>query len=255
MPTSVMRTIEIVVFVLSTLPTALAQDRPRKISEEDIQRFVAPAPDCEVSINNLEYFDFTGDGVDEAIVVASTCSTGTAGPDVHAVLTRRPDGSMAELKIHRPDKMPGALLGRSFNDLNVDDGRLVETFHDTSGRDKPLVITYRWNPKDNEFQSADVKAAPRYKASFDCDKAKTEVENAICYSQDVAFLDGRVAAAYQSWLNQLNNADSDKLIEEQKAWLRKRNVICGLDWQIVDCLETLYRARLLEVYAFRSLHE
>jgi hypothetical protein len=41
-----------------------------------------------VNINHLEYSDFTGDGMDEAVVVASGCATATAGPDVQTVLSR-----------------------------------------------------------------------------------------------------------------------------------------------------------------------
>jgi hypothetical protein len=35
----------------------------------------AYSADCEININSLEYFDFTGDGIDEAVVVASTCAS------------------------------------------------------------------------------------------------------------------------------------------------------------------------------------
>jgi hypothetical protein len=181
-----------------------AQDRPQDISEDNIKRRLGSGAECEINIDSLEYFDFTGDGIDEAIVVASTCNTGTAGPDIHAVFTRQPDGSLAELKIHAPTENRGDLLGRVFYDLNVKDGLLVQTFHDTSGREHPLVIKFRWNGKEKEFQAVDVQSAKRYHTSFDCDKAKTEVEKAVCDLSEVAFLDLKVDEMYRGWLDQLN---------------------------------------------------
>jgi uncharacterized protein YecT (DUF1311 family) len=233
----------------------VAQVRPPRISEDEIKRHFSKA-DCEgVEINHLEYFDFTRDGQDEAVVLASTCATGTAGPDVHAVVTRQPDGSLAELKIPDPsEKQQAALFGRIFYELSVKDGLLVETYHDESGRPNPLVIKYRWIGPDKEFQVADVKVAPRYQSSFDCDKAKTAVENAICYSSTVASLDVAVDRTYRTWLDNLNNADSDILKKEQKDWLRKRDLLCGNDTQVISCLEVLYRARVLELEHFRQLH-
>jgi uncharacterized protein YecT (DUF1311 family) len=230
------------------------QDRQQDISEDNVKRHLTYSADCEININSLEYFDFTGDGVDEAVVVASTCATGTAGPDIHAVFTRQPDGSLAELKIHAPTENLGDLLGRVFYDLNVKDGLLVQTYQDTSGRKDPLVIKFRWNGKAKEFQAVDVQAAKRYHASFDCAKARTEVEKAVCDLSDVAFLDLKVDERYRRWLDQLSPADSDTLVQEQKAWLRKRDVICGEDWDIDHCLEELYRTRLRELDHFKSLH-
>jgi len=232
-----------------------AQVRPPKISEDEIKRHFSKA-DCEgVNINHLEYFDFTGDGQAEAIVLASTCATGTAGPDVHAVITRQPDGSLAELKIPAPsEKQQAALFGRVFYELSVTDGLLVEIYHDESGRVSPLVIKYRWNGRDRVFQAADVKIAPRYQASFDCNEAKTTVDSAICYSSIAASLDSAVDQSYTTWLNHLNDADRDILIREQKDWLRKRDLICDSDRSVFQCVETLYGARLLELEHFRQLH-
>jgi uncharacterized protein YecT (DUF1311 family) len=234
---------------------SVAQERPPQISEDEIKKHFGRSPGCEVDINNLEYFDFDGDGNEEAVVVASTCATGTAGPDVHAVVRRQPDRSLAELKIPElPDQQQAGLFGRTFYDLSVEQGLLVETYHDQSRRDDPLVIKLRWNVQHKEFQAVEVKAAPHYKASFDCGKAKTEVEIAICSSATVAPLDVHVDETYKRWLDKLNDADSDILTREQRDWLRKRNLICGSDGEAFDCLEILYRARLLELEHFKDLH-
>jgi len=236
--------------------TGIAQERRAKISEEEIKKFFSKAPDCEgVDIDSLEYFDFAGNGNEDAVVVASTCATGTAGPDVHSVLRRERDGSLVELKIPDPtDKQQAVLFCRCFSDLSVSDGLLVATYHDQSGRTDPLVLKYRWNAGSKEFQVAEVKTAPRYKASFDCDKAKTAVENAICYSSSVAALDVSVDRAYKNWLDQLNDADSDILMSEQREWLHKRDQLCGWDLDIVNCLEIVYKERSLELGNFRHMH-
>jgi uncharacterized protein YecT (DUF1311 family) len=235
--------------------SAIAQERPPQISEDEIKKHVSN-PDCQgVDINSLEYFDFAGDGNEDAVVVASTCATGTAGPDVHAVLRRQPDGSLVELKVPEPtEKQYAALFGRLFYTLKVKDGLLLETYHDESGRTDPLVIRCRWNARDKEFQIVETKSPPRYTASFDCDKAKTPVENAICYSSEAASLDLALDRAYKIWLDSLNNADSDILMKEQKDWLHTRDVICDADRSAFQCVEILYRARLLEVEYFRHLH-
>lgn len=230
--------------------------KQQQISKEDIQKFFSKAPDCEgVHIDTLDYFDFAGSGNEDAVVVASTCATGTAGPDVHSVVHRQPDGSLAELKIPEPTKQQwAALFGRIFYKLGVENGLLVETFHDESGRKDPLVIRLHWSARDNQFEVVEAKMPPRYKASFDCDQAKTTIENAICYSATASSLDVALNLAYKTWLDHLDNADSDVLMKEQKQWLQKRDAICGADREAVSCLATLYQARLLEVQSFRHLH-
>ncbi len=244
------------ILILVETIVSVAQQRFPKISEDEIRKHFGKATDCDtVAIDNLEYFDFMGDGNEEAIVVASTCATGTAGPDVHAVVRRQPDGSLAELKIPEPtDKQYSSLFGRIFYELSVNNGILVETYHDESGRKDPLVMQCRWNANDDAFQISEAKMAPRYKTSFDCDNAKTGVENAICYSSTAAPLDLALNQTYKAWLDNLNDAESDMLRKEQKDWLTKRNLICGDDRGVFDCLETMYRARMLELQAFKILH-
>jgi uncharacterized protein YecT (DUF1311 family) len=235
--------------------SATAQQRTPKISEDEIKKHVSN-PDCQgVAINSLEYFDFAGTGHEDAVVVASTCATGTAGPDVHAVLRRQPDGSLVDVKIPEPtEKQQSALFGSIFYTLGVKDKLLIETYHDESGRTDPLVIKCRWSAGDHAFQIVEAKTGPRYKTSFDCDKAKTGLENAICYSSTAASLDLALQQTYKAWLDDLDDKDSDILMKEQKEWLHKRDLICSDDRGIFYCLETMYRARMLELQAFKILH-
>jgi uncharacterized protein YecT (DUF1311 family) len=242
--------------LLLAIPFAAAAQKRPQISQEDLQKFFSKAPDCEgVNIDNLEYFDFAENGNEDAVVLASTCATGTAGPDVHSVVRRQPDGSLVELKIPEPTaKQWAALFGRVFYDLSVEHGLLVETFHDESGRKDPVEIKFRWSAHDNQFEVADTRMPARYKASFDCGQAKTDIENAICYSASASNLDIALDRAYKVWLDHLDNADSDILMKEQKEWLRKRDVICSDSRETFSCLTSMYQARLLEVQNFRQLH-
>lgn len=253
MTASGVKAVRIALGLLLAVVQGLAQNNSPKISEDQVQQFLEKQSGCEkegVSIDSLDYFDFTGDGTEEAVVVASTCVTGTAGSDIHSVYSRKRDGSLVELKI-RPlaAREERVLLGRIFYDLTVESEYLVEIYHDTSGRTDPLVVRYKWNPKDKEFQPVELKVAPRYKTSFDCNQANTQVENAICYSSEVALMDVELNQRYKQRLAQLNNSDRNRMLKEQKEWLRKRNSSCGSGWAIVECLTTAYRERLREMDA------
>ena len=80
------------------------------------------------------------------------------------------------------------------------------------------------------------------------------MENAICYSSAVAAMDLTTDQTYKRWLDHLDNAQSDILMKEQREWLRKRDAVCGNDMEVMDCLEILYRARILELEHFKHLH-
>lgn len=103
-----------------------------------------------VSVDTLSYYDFKGNGTKALIVVALTCNTGTAGPDVHAVLFRDGKGGFEEYDL--PDVAPKYFEQMEGNrnfalsmDLTVETGLLVATWHDRSDRpDSPLVVRYRW---------------------------------------------------------------------------------------------------------------
>src|SRR5689334_13432562 len=130
----------VMILVLSPMGVGAAG---KKITEgEIVQAILASGIDCEradqVHIDHLEYFDFAGDGQEEAVVVASTCMTGTAGPDIHAVYGRDADGKVYELPIAGPKtvgEMTPSIYGRLFGNINwslhVDQGLLVESYADT----------------------------------------------------------------------------------------------------------------------------
>src|SRR2546423_15412040 len=88
--------------VLSTLLLTARQAEPAtQITEAEIKRAINARSDVDecdtldqIHIDHLEYYDFTGHGQHEAIVVASTCMTGTAGPAAHDLHTPHPHGTL-----------------------------------------------------------------------------------------------------------------------------------------------------------------
>lgn len=76
--------------------------------------------------------------------------------------------------------------------------------------------------------------------SFDCTKASSQVEKAICASGDLSALDRQIAAEYATALSlgQITPA-------AQRAWLAKRNTVCA-PGNSTDCL----RQVLMERHAF-----
>ncbi|HET7715613.1 MAG TPA: DUF3298 domain-containing protein [Bauldia sp.] len=78
-------------------------------------------------------------------------------------------------------------------------------------------------------------------ASFDCAKAASATEKAICSDIPLARLDRALADAYSqalSWAS--DDAEKTKIRDAQRKWIGERNA-CGGD---IDCLTAAYDARL-----------
>lgn len=201
-----------------------------------------------ILIEHLEYYDFRGDGNEEAIVVASTCWTGTAGPDVHAVYARNAAGKLVELPIldqgpKSPfnQKTPPPLVGNRNYSLAVEEGQLTARWSDTSDREEPLVIWYNWN--GSAFVIDYVKQSGPFKTSYDCTKATQEVELAICYSKAVSVLDTELDELYRDQMGRSSVEERAKLREQQRTWLVQRNKCTIYKWW-VECLSDLYSKRI-----------
>src|SRR5438128_4987848 len=168
--------------------TSISQQKPSgKITEAEIKSFINSQSDvdvCEsldqIHVERVEYFDFTGDGQQEAVVVASTCMTGTAGPDVHAVYKRGADGKLIELSFlnakgdapisnsnGNDEKFP--VFGNPNYSLRVENGKLVARWGDSSDREGPLVVWYKWDGA--KFIVDRVKVEGPFQTSYDCSKA------------------------------------------------------------------------------------
>jgi len=62
-----------------------------------------------------------------------------------------------------------------------------------------------------------------FSASFDCAKATTKIEKAICKDQRLCELDEELAILYKGLRNSLNPRGKELLKQEQRYWLKERN--------------------------------
>lgn len=79
---------------------------------------------------------------------------------------------------------------------------------------------------------------------FDCAKARTASEQAICGSNVLRALDEQLGVTY-GYARRFakSEADERRLIASQRGWLKQRDR-CGAD---TACLEASYRARIAEL--------
>jgi uncharacterized protein YecT (DUF1311 family) len=80
-------------------------------------------------------------------------------------------------------------------------------------------------------------------ASYNCAKASTATERAICDFPELSALDDIMGQAYQSAKQSSKWITPEDLRRTQKNWLKKRNT-CGRN---VECLRTAYTQRLDEI--------
>ena len=77
--------------------------------------------------------------------------------------------------------------------------------------------------------------------SFDCKKASTKIEKAICDNDRLSKLDYSLSILYKKARE--NNVD---VKSDQRKWLGKSNKCLGKE--IVSCLERLYLQRIKKLY-------
>jgi len=241
--------------LLALLPfSAWAQGNASdQITQAEIKQVINEHSDCDsldqIDISHLEYFDLLGDGRKQAIVVASTCITGTAGSDIHGVYERGPDGNIVEYlldwtdPVSGPNSMKLPVFGNPNFTLAVESGKLVAHWGDGSDRENPLVIWYKWDGKD--FIVDHMKVEGPFRTSYDCGKATKEIDRAICYSPSVAALDLQLGNLYQSALRA--NADRAALQQQERVWLAQREKQCVIYKWWVDCLTDMYTKRIAEL--------
>jgi uncharacterized protein YecT (DUF1311 family) len=242
------------------VPNVQQHAAAKKITEAEIKSAINSRSDvdeCEsldqIYINHVEYHDFFGDGQQEAVVVASTCMTGTAGPDIHAVYKRDTDGKVVELPFRHAEgdpffnssgrKIP--VFGNANYGLALENGELVARWRDSSDREAPLVVWYKWDGKN--FVVDRMKVDGPFPTSYDCAKATKELDRAICYSPSVAALDVRLGEAYRAVLKRLPPGKKQELQGQQREWLARREKECTIYKWWVDCLKDLYAKRIAEL--------
>jgi hypothetical protein len=82
-----------------------------------------------------------------------------------------------------------------------------------------------------------VKTSPT--ASFDCKKAKTQVEKMICDNDEIVRLDMFLDANFKAVKGVVIDSEKDKLLNDQKSWIKQRNTC-----KSVKCLSEIYRERI-----------
>lgn len=89
--------------------------------------------------------------------------------------------------------------------------------------------------------------AASVRPSFDCNKASTAVERAICSSADLARQDNDLLDAYNrarsnGWVSRAN----------QVSWIKQRGAACnGVGWRVADCVQTVSGDRINALRAGR----
>lgn len=99
-------------------------------------------------------------------------------------------------------------------------------------------------------------------ASFDCSKARTGVEKAICADPQASEYDERIAAAFKRGLHEWDGAIRDYVLNDQRDWLAQLRAIDKPDSEVeplcdpgdVPCLRRELRIRTdtLESSAYRN---
>ena len=104
------------------------------------------------------------------------------------------------------------------------------------------------------LNASEVAAEKNIGPSFDCDKASTKVEYAICASDDLSALDRELAATYKAAKVNVEKGSEagTSLRDEQRQWNKEKSSTCGDD---VECLSETYRKRILELERWLDLSE
>lgn len=82
----------------------------------------------------------------------------------------------------------------------------------------------------------------KYKSSFDCSKATTEVERKVCANELLSQLDGLLANTYKSRQSSRFGLDQKRFRQAQLSWLKERNKC-----QDMTCIREKYHQRLNEI--------
>lgn len=84
--------------------------------------------------------------------------------------------------------------------------------------------------------------------SFDCSKAKTQVEKVLCSggNSGMGWIDQTMADLYKA-VREAPDADAAVVESSQRAWLAMRNQCKGSDEKVKSCLIDSYRARYVEL--------
>lgn len=101
---------------------------------------------------------------------------------------------------------------------------------------------------------------PSAQPSFDCAKATTRSERAICANADLAALDWKLGSIFIVVRDALTKEARQDFVDQQRDWLRHRTELCETPWQtlagpeidlrITSCLIQAYQKRLAQLEPF-----
>lgn len=94
-----------------------------------------------------------------------------------------------------------------------------------------------------------------YAASFDCSKARSNMEKAICQNETLSKLDEKLSLTYKDSRVKLSPTANQTLIASQRSWLRFTSTYCFIDAyaspvpikDATDCLIDAYKIRIQEL--------
>jgi uncharacterized protein YecT (DUF1311 family) len=107
-----------------------------------------------------------------------------------------------------------------------------------------------------------ILASPTAAASFDCAKASTPFEEAICADDALSLQDEVLAQAYATALGGLSKGAADEIKAAQRDWLGYAERSCSDDAEPIttdytdeqkQCLATIFRSRVQDLEASRML--
>lgn len=134
---------------------------------------------------------------------------------------------------------------RNFRSFVLKPSELVVFF------DAYQVAAYAAGPQEAHIPFVQIRGTLRLDprapaASFDCGAARSDVEQAICSSRELARLDRHVAEAYAEKLSWAEDEAARRTIQQdQRAWLQRRDGVCLRAGQsLVACLSDAYQRRL-----------
>jgi uncharacterized protein len=81
--------------------------------------------------------------------------------------------------------------------------------------------------------------APAQAVSFDCAKAQSKVEHLVCDNPTLSELDSKLGQDYQDVLSKANDEQKQRVIVEQKHWLKHTRDVCETE----TCLKHAYWSR------------
>jgi uncharacterized protein len=81
-------------------------------------------------------------------------------------------------------------------------------------------------------------------ASFDCSKAKTKIEKAICSNKYLSNLDEELGFYFSKLRERPNKESANQILSSQRVWNKSRNKICEKERFYGNCLSKLYRERV-----------